>query len=125
MVSASTRLVEEFWAKLQSRDWVSLQGMLTENFQATFPQSGEVFDRSSYILINRSYPGEWSIAPPDLFDCGEWILAKAQIEIDGRIDHAFSFFRTKDGSICELHEYWAEPFPAPEWRVRLMESAVT
>jgi hypothetical protein len=109
-------LVRALWGALEARDWARLADALDPSFVATFPQSGERFDRDQWLRLNREYPGDWHIDVLNVLDAGEWVVSEVSVAIDGRIDRAVSFFRVVGGRVDELREYWPEPFPVPEWR---------
>jgi hypothetical protein len=116
------QLVQDFWTAIESRDWSALRGLLQATFKAEYPQSGEKFDRSGFVLVNKFYPGSWSIGVSQILDFGRNIVSITTVQTDGRVDHAISFFEIEDGLINSLREYWVEPFSVPEWRQNLFAS---
>jgi hypothetical protein len=119
------RLVHNFWSKMEARDWSGLASLLGEGFLAQYPQSGERFDRDSFVAVNRMYPGTWSIISSEVIAAETGFLSITKVEIDGRIDHALTLFDVQDGRIWGIREYWAEPFLPPDWRVNLFSSNTT
>lgn len=91
--------------------------MLHASFVGVFPQSGERFDKSSYLEMSKKYPGDWHIAVRNILDAGEWVVTEVEVTLDNRTDVGVSLFRLSGEKVVELREYWPEAFPVPEWRL--------
>ena len=111
-VETATRL----WRAMEERDWEQVESLLDADFESFWPQSGERFKKERYLEINRDYPGDWHIRVINVLDAGEWAVSEVEVDIDGRVDRAVSFFEVVDGRILRLREYWPEPMKIPEWR---------
>ncbi len=109
-------LVVHLWSAIDAHDWEGLADLLSENFRCAFPQSGEIFSKEKYLRLNYEYPGDWRVIPSRIFVDTPWVISEVDVEIDGRVDRAVSFFRVEEGRITELREYWPDPFGVPEWR---------
>lgn len=115
-MSRSSEVAVALWNAMEARDWSAVSELLAPTFQATFPQSGERFDRDGFLKMNQEYPGDWHIRINTVVDGVPWIVTEIEVDIDGRIDRAVTFFHVHDEKIITLREFWPEPFPAPEWR---------
>lgn len=115
-MSGPGELARALWGAMERRDWAAVEGLLHPGFRATWPQSGEAFDRAGYLRVNREYPGDWHIRVVRVVEAGEQAVTEVEVEVDGRTDRAVSFFRLRDGQLGELREFWPDPFPVPDWR---------
>ena len=115
-MTEARELVVGLWTAMETRDWSTLELVLAPMFRAEFPQSGERFDRTGFVRLNREYPGDWHIRVISIVNGGDCIVTEVEVDIDGRTDRAVSFFRVQEGKIVALREFWPEPFAAPEWR---------
>ena len=105
-----------FWQAIEARAWRAVEALLAPDFVSEWPQSGEVFDRATFILVNQMYPGDWHLRVVKVVEAGHDLVTEVEVSIDDRLDRAVSFFELRDGAIIKLREYWPEPFPIPEWR---------
>jgi hypothetical protein len=113
-------VIQEYWRLLEQRAWEPWSLLLAPDFVCEWPQSEERFDRQEFLLVNRHYPGDWHVTVRSIHDAGEWVISEAEVELDGRIDRAVSFFRLCEMKIVALREFWPEPFSVPEWRKNLV-----
>jgi ketosteroid isomerase-like protein len=114
-------VVEAFWDRMNARDWEGLEELLNPHFVAHFPQSGEDFSRDLYLRLNAEYPGDWKIRVAAIISTDHEVVSRVEVDIDGKLDTAISFFQLQDGRIMRLDEFWPEPFPIPEWRLKWKE----
>lgn len=110
-------IVRSLWTFIEAKNWDNASTLLSIDFYAYFPQSGERFSRADYIRLNAEYPGDWQLCLRELFCAGEWIITEVDVIINNRVDTGISFFRLADGLIIELKEYWPESFSIPAWRL--------
>lgn len=126
-------LARDHWKAIAERRWDDAKKLLAPEFEALWPQSRErIVGPDNFIAINREYPGTHEIRFVDHqygFDRWERVHhVTTQVRIvssmpDGkRIElYAISLFRIGDDRIRSAVEYWAESYPAPEWRSRYVE----
>lgn len=112
-------VVRAFWTCLEARDWGAFRGLLADDFVVVWPQSGESFSPDGFVAVNRAYPGDWHLQLRELWIDGDRVVTEVACEIDGRTDTALSLFTVRDGRIQSLREFWPDPMPVPEWRLRL------
>jgi hypothetical protein len=56
------------------------------------------------------------------FACGDTLVVEWSADYgDGRIYRNVSIAEVREGEALRVTDYWAEPFPAPEWRRALVE----
>lgn len=107
---------QRLWIAMENRDWRAVRDLLHPDFRAEWPQSGETFDRESFLDVNRRYPGDWHISVQQVVDAGEWVVTEIEVSLDGESQPAVSFFRLRGAQIIALREWWPEPFAVPDWR---------
>jgi ribosomal protein S18 acetylase RimI-like enzyme len=123
LVSSSINIVKTFWDLFSNQKWDEASKLLHHNFVALWPQSREkIVGSKNFIDVNRYYPGNHKIDVIHTFDVGSKIVTTVWIEADtGQKTFANSIFEILEGKILKVEEYWAEPYPAPEWRKQWVE----
>jgi ketosteroid isomerase-like protein len=121
------------WNLFNERKWDEARELLDDDFEATWPQSNEVIKGpDNFIELNRKYPGTHKIQVTDTrhsydkWDHVDHVITEAFIESttpEGKEVRLFaiSFFEIQEGKIMNAKEFWAETYPAPEWRRHLVE----
>ena len=108
--------------------------MLANDFEAVWPQSCEkIVGPDNFITLNKEYPGTGTIEVySSRYGYEEWehihevttITNIKWIKPDGKEEDVFAISLFKidsEGPILSVEEYWAETYPAPEWRKNLVE----
>jgi hypothetical protein len=121
---AARQVAEGLWRALQTGDWEAAGGYLHDDFVQEWPQSGErIVGRDNAIAIERSFPGG---LPAMRFRrtllAGD--LAVLEVELtyaDGGRYLGVSVLELREGKVVKETDYYAQPFPAPEWRARWVE----
>ena len=118
------RLAQALWEAIGAEDWEAVAGYVHENFVQEWPQSGErIVGRDNAIAINRHFPGG---LPRMKFrrTVAAGPLAVLQVELtyaDGSRYLGVSVIELRDGKIARETDYFAQPFPAPQWRAQWVE----
>ena len=114
------RAVRGLWAAVQARDWPAARACLHAEMQAQWWTSGERFvGADAFIDVQARYPEGWTIRLLELSP-----LQDGRVVSVVRVDHppqsffATSFFRTDDGLITAVDEYWATLESPPAWRAQ-------
>ena len=118
------QVAEKLWKALQAGDWETAGGCLHDDFVQEWPQSGErIVGRDNAIAIERNFPGglptmrfRRTLAGGD--------LAVLEVELtyaDGGRYLGVSVLELRDGKVVKETDYYAQPFPAPQWRARWVE----
>lgn len=127
-----TDLPLQMWSHFNEKNWEAAQKLLSEDFEAYWPQSNERFvGPHNFIEVNRIYPGTHKIEVLDSHQSyDQWehshtVTTEVYIESkmpDGKEMKLFaiSFFEVVDGKITSLKEYFAETYSAPDWRKHLV-----
>lgn len=123
----------KFWNHIAKQEWDKARLLLDDAFVAYWPQSKEKFNGpDNFIAVNRDYPGNHKIqvlTSTDSYDSWEHkTIVTTEVYIESLMPDnkemklfAISIFEIADEKIIELREYWAETYPAPEWRRHLVE----
>jgi hypothetical protein len=100
-----------------------LQAITADDVVLEYPQSGERFTGKDRILqMNMSYQGSTGTTPKAslrrILKPGQaWVIESAIDYGDGTPVSAISIIEfNADGKVTRQTEYFANPFPAPDWR---------
>jgi len=99
-----------------------LEALTAEDIVLEYPQSGERFQgRENIATMNQSYSGSTGTAPkPTLrrvLKPGQaWVIESTIDYGDGTPVSAVSIIEFEDGKVQRQTDYFANPFPAPDWR---------
>jgi ketosteroid isomerase-like protein len=118
------QVAEAVWKALAAGDWETASRYLHDDFVQEWPQSGErIVGRDNAIAIERNFPGglpamrfRRTLAGGD--------LAVLELELtyaDGSRYLGVSVIELRDGKVVKETDYYAQPFPAPQWRARWVE----
>jgi ketosteroid isomerase-like protein len=118
------QVAEGLWKALQAGDWEAAGGHLHDDFVQEWPQSGErIVGRDNALAIEQHFPGglptmrfRRTLAGGD--------LAVLEVELtyaDGGRYLGVSVLEFRDGKVVKETDYYAQPFPAPEWRAQWVE----
>ena len=119
-----------FEAALKSGD-IGAMTKLTMDYGSTdfmqeWPQSGERINRENSIKLYESY-GERTGTKPSftykrMLGGGDLFVVEGTIDYGDGIPVSYvGIGEMRDGKIAKMTEYFANPFPAPEWRAAFVE----
>jgi len=101
----------------------------TGDFVQEWPQSGERLTKENSIKLLESYAG-MSGGPQPKFTYKRMLGGGDVFVVEGSIDYGdgvpvsyVGVGEIRDGKVAKLTEYFANPFPAPEWRAAFVEKA--
>jgi hypothetical protein len=120
-------------------DQATVQAMLTRMFQemdpdveyamrhpdfvADMPQSGERFaSREALREMHRAFPDPPKITLRRIVGEGDVRVAEAASDYSGQRFHTVLILEMRDDLILRETRYYAEPFEAPAWRARWVQS---
>jgi len=119
----------ELWYYIGAKEWAKARALLTDDFEAYWPQSKErIVGADNYIEVNRRYPGGHKVEILNtMAEYDQWDLEFAvatQVYVESKMPEgidiklfAVSFFELEsDGLIKRATEYWADMYDPPEWR---------
>jgi hypothetical protein len=115
------RVVESFWAALGRRDFEAALKLLHENFEETYPQSGEVIrGRESFEGFLRAFPGFPSIEHRRTLGGGDVWVSELEFDYGGELAgqkwQVCEVVELRDGKLWRIHAFFGQPFEPAEWR---------
>lgn len=127
------QLVSQLWQHIKNQEWNEVKKLLSEDFECSWPQSKEKFNRDNFIEVNRVYPGTHEIqimnvwSENDQWDRIDTVISEVYIKSktpEGKDVELFalSIFELEDDGeylIRSVREYWADTYLAPAWRKHL------
>jgi hypothetical protein len=92
-----------------------------------FPQSGERFrGKANMQGFREQYPAQVDFQPREIRGSGDFWIAEGQVLYDGGNPVHFVWIAELRGDLVQRETiYFAEPFPAPEWRRSWAEDGAT
>ncbi len=114
----NSEIIKKFWECIDKARFDALAQIMAEDAVVILPNTRERFlGRNAYIAFNKDYPGRWFAEVEKTVEAGDVIVTAVKIYNEENASlYVTSFFKIKDGKICELTEYWGENGPVPEWR---------
>ena len=118
------RLAEAAWKAIGAGDWEAASRHLHDDYVQEWPQSGErIVGRDNAMAINQNFPGG---LPTMKFrrTVSGGDLAVLEVELtyaDGSRYIGVSVVELRDGKVAKETDYFAQPFPAPQWRAQWVE----
>ena len=103
------------------------QQWATDDFVQEWPQSGERLTKEASIRLAASY-GEMSGTSPKftykrMLGGGDIFVVEATIDYGDGIPVSYvGVGELRDGKVAKMTEYFANPFPAPDWRKPFVET---
>ena len=98
----------------------------TDDFVQEWPQSGERLTKAASSRLSESY-GEMSGTSPKftykrMLGGGDVFVVEGTVDYGDGIPVSYvGVGEMRDGKIAKMTEYFANPFPAPEWRAPFVE----
>jgi len=123
-------VVERLIAALNGGRVDEMDELFHEDAVMEYPQSGErIVGGDNRRAVYSAFPGLPTVAPRRLTVSGDLAVAEAQLDYGDGVDYRCVFiFELRDGKISRETAYWAQPFPAADWRkpwVEMMNGAPT
>lgn len=118
------RVAEALWKAIGAQDWEAAGKIMHEDFVQEWPQSGErIVGRDNAIAINRDFPGGLpSMQFRRTLAAGRLALMEVELTYaDGSRYFGVSVLELRGGKIVRETDYFAQPFPAPQWRAQWVE----
>jgi ketosteroid isomerase-like protein len=115
---------ERLWQAFDDGDWDGAGDLMHDDFVQEWPQSGErIVGRDNAIAINRDFPGGLpTMTIRRTLGAGDLEILEVELTYaDGSRYFGVSVMELRDGKVVRETDYFAEPFPAPEWRSQWVE----
>lgn len=120
-----SKVVQEFWDRMQARDWEGLGALLDDELVVEWPVSGErIVGRDHFVRVNAEYPEGWSIRVLRVVADGDSVVSEVEVPHETMgVHRVASFWTIERGRIVTGREYWTElgSDPSPEWRAAYVQ----
>ena len=130
-MGSNQAVVDDFRTAMESNDIRELSRVMrehsTDDYVQEWPQSGErIVGREAAIKLDEGYEQATGTMPSMTFrraiGAGDIYVVEGTIDYgDGTPVSYVGVAEFRDGKIAKITEYFANPFPAPEWRAGLVE----
>jgi ketosteroid isomerase-like protein len=118
-------IAERYQNALKTQEWDTIRDLFSDDVEVRWPQSGEHFKgKETCIRVFSTYPGGSPkvVSTPHITASGNLAVGEAELEYpDGKHYMSVAIMEVRDGKIARETDYFAEPFPAPEWRMQWVE----
>lgn len=123
-------MAAEFESAMRTGDLTAMVGLTqkwgTDDFVQEWPQSGERLTKDASMRMSESY-GEMSGTSPK-FTYKRMLGGGDVFVVEGTVDYGdgvpvsyVGIGEMRDGKVSKMTEYFANPFPAPDWRAAFVE----
>ena len=130
-MSDNMAIAAEFEQAMKTGDFGAMatltQKWATDDFIQEWPQSGERLTKEGTIRLSSAYP-EMSGAAPKftykrMIGGGDVFIVEGTIDYGDGIPVSYvGVGELRDGKIAKMTEFFANPFPAPDWRKPFVEA---
>jgi len=103
-------IVDQFWRRIQARDWDAVGELLADEFVLEWPNARVcIRGRTNFVEFNRSYPEGWSIEVLRIVAEGNTAVSEVRVPHPTVGPHyALSFLEVEGGRLTRGREYWIE-----------------
>jgi ketosteroid isomerase-like protein len=114
--------IEVYLKAFESKDMELLDQVYTDDAVQEWPQSGErIVGRDNIKAINENYPGLPNATIRRVSGSGDVWTVETVLDYSGEVYNAVSVLEFRDGKVAKQTDYFASPFPPPEWRAQWVE----
>jgi ketosteroid isomerase-like protein len=101
-------VVVAFWDRIQSRDWVGLGRLLSDDFVVEWPDTRlRIRGRENFVEFNRTYPEGWTIEVLGIVADGDRVVSEVRVpHTEQGIYYVLSILHVDGGRLAGGHEYW-------------------
>ena len=125
-IQDSKKVVEGFWAAMQTNDFKAAGEFLHDEYVLEWPQSGErIRGRANFVAINEHYPahGRWEFTIQHIFAEGNEVVSDVSVTDGVFKGRAITFSTVRAGRILHQTEFWPDPFEPATWRAEWVEKS--
>ncbi len=114
--------IERYLEAFQSKDMTILDEVYADDAVQEWPQSGErIIGKRNIRAINENYPGLPAATTRRISGSGDVWTIETTLDYGGEVYNAVSVLEFRDGKVTRQTDYFASPFPPPEWRAQWVE----
>ena len=116
--------IDVYLKAFESKDMRLLDQVYTDDAVQEWPQSGErIVGKANIRAINENYPGLPNATIRRVSGSGDVWTVETVLDYGGEIYNAVSVLEFRKGRVARQTDYFASPFPPPEWRSQWVERA--
>jgi hypothetical protein len=116
------RVVAEYWAAAEARDWGAFGALLAEDVVYEVPQTRErVSGRDAYVRFNaEGFPGDWHLTVQRIVSQDRAAVSMIEFSDAGASQPGLCFFDLDGaGRIVRITDFWPDPYEPPAGRAHL------
>jgi SnoaL-like domain len=114
--------LDEHWEASDANDFETEHRIYHEDALLEYPQSGERTRGRSNIQKQRSIqPSTKRFTVRRIIGAGDLWVTEFILTYDGKPSYTVSIMEFRGDKVARETQYFADPFPAPAWRARLVE----
>lgn len=117
------RVVADYWAAAEARDWGAFGALLAEDVVYEIPQTRErVSGRDAYVRFNaEGFPGDWHLAVQRIVSQDRTAVSMIEFSEAGASQTGLCFFDLDAaGRIVRIADFWPDPYEPPAGRAHLV-----
>jgi ketosteroid isomerase-like protein len=118
------RVVADYWAAAEARDWDRFGDLVAEDVVYEAPQTRErVRGRPAYLRFNaEGFPGNWHLAVERIVAGDREAVSMIRFSDQNGSQAGLCFFDLgDDGRISRITDFWPDPYEPPANRAGLAE----
>jgi ketosteroid isomerase-like protein len=116
------RVVAQYWAAAEARDWDAFGALLAQDVVYEVPQTREqVSGRDAYVRFNaEGFPGDWHLAVQRIVSQDRAAVSMIEFSEAGASQTGLCFFDLDEtGRIVRIADFWPDPYEPPAGRAHL------
>ncbi|MFD9006248.1 nuclear transport factor 2 family protein [Streptomyces sp. NPDC059582] len=115
--------LDRHWAASAAGDQDTEHEIYHDDVITDYPQSGErIQGRGNLQALRSSHPARLDFTVRRILGGGDLWITEYVINYDGNPTPTISIMEFREGKVAHETQYFAEPFTAPAWRARWVES---
>ncbi len=115
--------LDRHWAASNAGDYETEHEIYQEDAVLDYPQSSERIHGRGNIRASRAeHPARRRFEIHRVFGGGDIWVTEYVLTYDDRPSYTISVMEFSDGKVAHETQYFSDPFPAPAWRSRWVES---
>jgi hypothetical protein len=126
MTTDKRAVLERHWSVSGADEPDTVAAIYDEDVVVDYPQSGERIRGTAKLReLRETYPAKLTFDIRRITGRDDVWVTEYVIEYDGRPTHTVSIMEFEGDKVVHETLYFADPFPAPDWRAHLVEQMRT
>jgi len=116
------RIVEQFWAAVNAKDWDAHDRLVDDDYVQEWPQSGErIRGKANSRAIKDNYPTGRTPTLRRITGAADVWIIETTIDYGSEVAQGIHVLELKQGKVRRETDYFSQPFEAPAWRAQWVE----